>query len=48
MLNAEPVEGAAVGAERGDLLMQRLLELKGVMSVQDFFSGCARRRPWSA
>lgn len=48
MLNAEPVEGAAVDPERVALLQERLLQLKGVMSIEHFFSGCVQRPPGSA
>ncbi|KAK9841742.1 hypothetical protein WJX81_000194 [Elliptochloris bilobata] len=39
VLNAEPAEGAAVDAAHITELQERLLELKGVMSVKQFFSG---------
>ena len=48
VLNAEPVEGAAVDPERVALLQERLLQLKGVMSIEKFFSGCVQRLPGSA
>ena len=45
MLNAEPVEGAAVDPERVALMQERLLQLKGVMSIEKFFSGCVQSPP---
>ena len=45
MLNAEPVEGAAVDPKRVALMQERLLQLKGVMSIEKFFSGCVQSPP---
>lgn len=46
VLNAEPVEDAAVDPERVALLQERLLQLKGVMSIEKFFSGCVQAPAW--
>ena len=45
VLNAEPVEGAAVDPERVAVMQERLLQLRGVMSIEKFFSGCVPRPP---